>query len=455
MMHVGRTGLCAALLLAMAVPAMAQQSIQPGDIPFETYQLENGLRVILAPDPASTAVAVNLWYDVGSRHERRGRSGFGHLFEHLMFQGSERVERGQHMQLVERAGGSLNASITEDRTNYFQTLPPDRYNLALWLESDRMRSLQITEENMRREVEVVKEERRLRVDNAPYGTSQLQALYYAPYDVTTCFPYAHSVIGSMEDLNAAQLRDVQEFFDMYYAPNNATLTLAGAFDPAEARALIQQYFGGIPRGSDPPAVECADPFRSLPSRQTVEDTNARLPAFWASYGGVSAGHEDSYALSLLAGILGQGESSRLHLRLVQQEQAAVGAGTFGVFRRGPGLIVLQAIANQGVETGRLEQLLEEELDRVRREGVSEEELEKAKNRYRAASVMGRQTVMGRAEALQWHNHFLGNPGAIRTEMDRYMAVTRDDIRRVANQYLVSNNRAVVITQPATAAAPEE
>jgi len=445
----------AALMLLLAVPAAAQQPAQAGDIRFETYEMENGLRVILAPDPASTAVAVNLWYDVGSRHERRGRSGFGHLFEHLMFQGSERVERGQHMQLVERAGGSLNASITEDRTNYFQTLPPDRYNLALWLESDRMRSLQITQENMRREIEVVKEERRLRVDNSPYGTSQLQALYYAPYDATTCFAYGHSVIGSMEDLDAAQLRDVQEFFDLYYAPNNATLTLAGAFDPAEARALIQQYFGGIPRAADPPAVDCNDPFRNLPTRETVEDTNARLPAFWASYGGVAAGHDDSYALSLLAGIIGQGESSRLHLRLVQQEQAAVGTGMFGLFRRGPGLVVVQAIANQGVTPERLEQLVDEEIDRIRREGVTAEELEKAKNRYRSSQVMGRQTVMGRAEALQWHNHFLGNPGAIGTEMQRYMAVTREDIQRVANQYLVANNRAVIITQPATAAAPEE
>jgi zinc protease len=436
------------------VPAAAQDAARPGDIPFESYRLDNGLHVILAPDAASTAVAVNLWYDVGSRHERRGRSGFGHLFEHLMFQGSENVQRGQHMQLVERAGGSLNASITEDRTNYFQTLPPDRYNLGLWLESDRMRSLQITNENMRREIEVVKEERRLRIDNQPYGTSQLQALYYAAYDPSTCFAYGHSVIGSMEDLNAAELGDVQEFFDLYYAPNNATLTVVGAFDPAEARRMVQEYFGAVPRGNEPPAVECQEPFRHFPTRQTVEDPNARLPAVWASYGGVSAGHEDSYALSLLASIIGQGESSRLHQRLVQQEQAAVGSGMFGIFRRGPGLLVVQAVANQGVETGRLEQLVDEEMERIRREGVTAEELEKAQNRYRATAVMGRQTVMGRAEALQWHNHFLGDPGAIRTEMDRYMAVTRDDIRRVAERYLVPSNRAVIITQPVTAA-PEE
>lgn len=445
----------AALVLAaglFAVPALAQQA---GEIPFEQYELANGLRVILAPDPTATAVAVNLWYDVGSRHERPGRSGFAHLFEHLMFQGSENVARGQHMQLIERAGGSMNASITEDRTNYFQTLPPDRYNLALWLESDRMRALRITEENMKREVEVVKEERRLRVDNQPYGTSQLDALYYAAYDPETCFPYAHSVIGSMEDLDAAELDDVQEFFDLYYAPNNATLVVAGQFDPEEARRLIEAYFGDIPRGAEPPEPVCEEPFRHLPVERVVEDPNAQLPAVWFSYGAVPVGHEDSYALSFLASILGQGESSRLHQRLVQEERAALAAGAFGLFRRGPGLVLVQAVANQGVDAERLRALLDEEIARIRDEGVTEEELERARNRYRANAVFARQTVMGRAEALQWHNHFLGDPGAHVTEMERHLAVTRDDVQRVARRYLDPSNRAVIVTQPAPLTASAE
>lgn len=452
-----RTCLVALALSVLAAPAFAQpgETSADGAIAFEQYALDNGLTVVLAPDPTATAVAVNLWYDVGSRHERPGRSGFGHLFEHLMFQGSENVPRGQHMQLVERAGGSLNASITEDRTNYFQTVPPDRYNLALWLESDRMRALRITEENMKREVEVVKEERRLRVDNQPYGTSQLDALYYAAYDLETCFPYGHSVIGSMEDLDAAELPDVQEFFDLYYAPNNATLVVAGLFDEAEARQLIESYFGDIPRGGEAPEPVCETPFRHFPTEQVIEDTNAQLPAFWASYGGVEAGHEDSYALSLLASILGQGESSRLNQRLVQQERAALVAGMFGIFRRGPGLILTQAIANQGTTAEALGALLDEEIERVRTGGVTAEELEKAQNRYRAGAVLGRQSVMGRAEALQWHNHFLGDPGAITTEMERYMAVTLEDVQRVAQRYLDPANRAVIITQPATVTASAE
>lgn len=440
--------LATAGLGAGAASSMAQQTAQAGDIAFEMYELENGLRVILAPDPASTAVAVNLWYNVGSRVERAGRSGFGHLFEHLMFQGSENVERGEHMRLIERAGGSMNASITEDRTNYFQTVPPNRYNLALWLEADRMRSLRITEENMQREVEVVKEERRLGVDNSPYGSSFLQAMYYAPYDSTSCFAYAHSVIGSMEDLDAAQLEDVQAFFDAYYMPNNATLTVVGDFDPTEARSLIGEYFGAVPAGTPPPPVECRDAFGGLPSRQTVEDGNARLPAFIASYGAVRADHEDSHALTLLASILGQGESSRLHERLVREEQAALQAQTFTSLRRdGPGLLVFLAVANQGVEADRLGELIAEEIALIRDEGVTAEELDKAKNRHRASTIRGRQTVMGRAEALQWYNHFLGDPGAIAEQLERAMAVTAADISRVAGRYLTDQNRAVVITQP--------
>jgi zinc protease len=452
-MNVRRTStLLAVLACAATVPAAAQQGGQ-GSVPFQSYQLENGLTVVLSPDPAATAVAVNLWYDVGSRHERPGRSGFGHLFEHLMFQGSENVARGEHMQIVQRSGGNLNASITEDRTNYFQTLPPDRYNVGLFLESDRMRSLRITEENMKREVEVVKEERRMRIDNAPYGTSQLQAFYYAVYDSAACFPYAHSVIGSMEDLDAAELPDVQAFFDSYYAPNNATLTLVGDFDPAEARGLIQQYFGDIPGRAAPPPVQCSEPFTHLPVRQTVKDSNAQLPALWISYGGVSAGHEDSYALNLLASLLGAGETSRLNQRLVRDERAALVTQAFASHRRGPGILMTLAIANQGVEVATLERLIDEEIQRVQSGGVTEQELERVKNRYRSSAVFGRQSVMGRAEALQWHNHFLGDPGAIDTELQRHMAVTGDDLRRVAARYLTPHNRAVIITQPATA--PQE
>lgn len=438
-------------LLLGGIPAAAQARPTAGAIPIETYRLENGLRVILSQDRSTPVVAVNVWYDVGSRNERQGRTGFAHLFEHMMFQGSQNVAKTEHLQLIERAGGSMNGTTSEDRTNYFQTLPANRLNLGLWLEADRMRSLDITAENLRNQQEVVKEERRLRIDNAPYGSSSLAAYYEMPYNSETCFSYGHTVIGSMEDLTAADLSDVRDFFSTYYAPNNATLTVVGDFDVAEARKLIQQYFGDIRRGTPPPPVQCERPFSHLPVRRTIEDRNANIPALFASYGMPDAASADVYALALLGDILGSGESSRLHQRLVKQERVALQVQAGTNIRRGPGLFTTFALPNQGVPVDRVEALINEEMEKVRRNGVTADELEKAKNRYRARTIFGRQTALGRAEALQYFAHFHGDPAAYQAVFDRYMAVTRDDVRRVANQYLTQQNRAVVITQPAARA----
>jgi predicted Zn-dependent peptidase len=403
--------------------------------------------VILSQDRTVPVVAVNVWYDVGSRNERPGRTGFAHLFEHMMFQGSQNVGKTEHLQLIERAGGSMNGTTSEDRTNYFQTLPANRLNLGLWLEADRMRSLEITQENLDNQREVVKEERRLRIDNAPYGTSFLASSYEVPYDSTGCFAYGHNVIGSMDDLNAADLSDVREFFATYYAPNNATLTVVGDFEADGAKRMIQEYFGDLRPGSAPPPVECGAPFGHLPVRQTVRDANANLPAYFASYGIPAVDDRDVYALALLGRILGSGESSRLHQRLVRQEKAAAAVQASANIRRGPGLFTLFSIPNQGVGVDRLETLLGEEIEKVRRGGVTADELDKAKNQYRATTIRGQQTALGKAEALQYYAHFHGDPLAIRTSLDGYMAVTRADVQRVANQYLTPQNRAVVITQP--------
>jgi zinc protease len=441
-----RTLAAALALLAVAAPAAAQEPVQV-NVPFETYRLENGLRVILAPDPGTPVVAVNLWYDVGSRNERAGRTGFAHLFEHMMFEGTENAPKGEHSRLLRAAGATnLNASTSEDRTNYYEVVPPSRMNLALWLEADRMRSLQVTAEQLRNQQEIVKEERRLRVDNAPYSPS-LNLARTVPYSPETCFAYSHDVIGSMDDLNAARIEDVQQFFRTYYAPNNATLTLVGDFDPAQARQLIQQYFAAIPAVEAPPAVVCDNPFTGLPRRDTVTDANAALPAFMATYGVVPIGHPDSYPLELLATIMGGGASSRLNQRLVKQERAASLAALFGDARRGPGLLFFYLRANQGVDAGRLESLLDEELARLLADGVTEAELERAKNQQRAGFIRGLQTAMGRAESLQSYTLYYGDPGAIRTDLQRYQAVTRDDVLRVARQYLRPDNRAVVVTIP--------
>jgi zinc protease len=445
-----RRALAAAALLALGARAAAAQAPPAGQLPitFEQYRLPNGLRVILAPDPTTPVVAVNLWYDVGSRNERQGRTGFAHLFEHMMFEGSENVAKGGHTQLLREAGATnLNASTSEDRTNYYQVVPPNRMNLALWLEADRMRSLNVRAEQLANQQEIVKEERRLRVDNAPYTGSILRVLYDAAYDPQRCFSYSHDVIGSMDDLNAAELADVQQFFRTYYAPNNATLTVVGGFDPAVARRLVEEYFGSIPSAPAAPPVVCENPFEHLPSRDTVTDRNATLPAFLSSYGAVPVGHADAYALELLGTILGSGESSRLNQRLVKQERAATFALAGLQARRGPGVFIVYSIANQGVDAGRLEALVDEEVAKVRDQGVSAAELERAKNQFRSQAIRALQTAMGRAEALQRYALYHGDPGAIRDDLAKYTAVTRADVQRVARQYLVNDNRAVVITVP--------
>ncbi|HEX2207805.1 MAG TPA: pitrilysin family protein [Longimicrobium sp.] len=416
-------------------------------IAIERHRLDNGLRVVLSPDRRAPLVAVNLWYDVGSRNERAGRTGFAHLFEHMMFEGSENAPKGEHSRLLRAAGAAgLNASTAQDRTNYYQAVPPSRLNLALWLEADRMRALNVTAEQLANQQEIVKEERRLRVDNSPYGNS-VQRAFTAPYNAEGCFAYAHEVIGSMDDLNAARIEDVQQFFRTYYAPNNATLTLVGDFDPAVARQLVQQYFGPIPSGPAPPPVECNNAFAGLPRRDTIRDPNANLPAFMASYGAVSATHADAPALELLGRILAGGNSSRLNQRLVKQERAASFATLFRDLRRGPGLMLVYTRANQGVDAGRLEALVDEEIARVVSEGITEAELQRAKNQTRAQFIRSLQTAMGKAEALQEATLVHGDPATLRTALDRYMAVTTQDVQRVARQYLRPDNRAVVITLP--------
>src|SRR5437762_218796 len=260
------------LLRAALAPPLLGQS---GQIPYEAFTLPNGLRVLYSEDHSTPIVSVDVWYHTGSRNERPGRSGFAHLFEHMMFEGSAHVKKGEHFQLISRAGGSNNGSTAEDRTNYYETLPSNRLNLALWLEADRMRSLAITEENFHNQRETVKEERRLRVDNQPYSAAFVDGMTW-PYDSTACFAYAHTVIGSMADLDAARLADVQAFFDTYYAPNNATLVVVGDFKPLELRRLVNQYFAGIPSHAGPPrAGRARRPRRRQPGRGRGAARHAR------------------------------------------------------------------------------------------------------------------------------------------------------------------------------------
>jgi predicted Zn-dependent peptidase len=438
----------AVVAVLAATPLQAQQTYE-----FEEYTLPNGLRVILMEDHSSAVAAVNIWYNVGSRNERMGRSGFAHLFEHMMFQGSAHVDKGEHMQLIERAGGSMNGTTNEDRTAYFETMPSNRLNLALWLEADRMRSLAITDENFENQRETVKEERRLRVDNQPYGRAFSDGLTL-PYDSSTCFPYAHTVIGSMDDLDAAVTADVQRFFDLFYAPNNATLVVVGDFDPAATRQLIEDYFGGIPRGDPPPSVDCEVDFGDLGGSQVFEDEHANLPAAAIGYLIPPHNEADTRPLSMLATILGGGESSRLNISMVREAQTALQAATGLDSRRGPGLFLAFAIANQGIDAETLAEQLRAEVQRIIDDGVTADELEKAKNNVVAGQIFGRQTAFGMANSLQHYAHYHDSIDEIRTDLDLYRAVTADDIQRVAQTYLAPENSYTIIVVPQSAAGEE-
>jgi predicted Zn-dependent peptidase len=438
-----------ALALALATGTAGLASAQ-GRMSIETYTLPNGLKVVLAEDHSAQVVAVDMWYNVGGRNEQKGRTGFAHLFEHMMFQGSANVKKGEHMQLVERAGGNMNGSTWDDRTNYYQVMPSNRLNLGLWLEADRLRSLAVTDSTLNNQREAVKEERRLRVDNQPYAGA-LQRGLTLPFDSTTCFAYAHELIGSMDDLNAATTADVHAFFKLYYAPNNATLTVVGDFQPPEAKALIEQYFGGIPRGETPPAVRCDQRMNTGTVRRRVPDAKANLPAVFQLYRIPEYQSDDMPAIELLATILGQGESSRLNRVLARDTKAAVAAQALanpsGGHRGGPGIFFALAIANQGVTADSIDVLLAAQIARLSAEGVTEAELTKAKNSYRASTINERQRALDVAEALQRANLYFGDPNVINSDLDRYMKVTVEDIRRVARAYLVPDNAVVLLVVP--------
>ncbi|MBI4409996.1 MAG: insulinase family protein [Gemmatimonadetes bacterium] len=442
-----RHGAVVLSLLALAAPAAAQEA---PPIAYETFTLENGLRFIVHEDHSTPVVAVDVWYDVGSAHEPAGRTGFAHLFEHMLFQETKNLKKGEFDRLVRSAGGTLNGTTSEDRTAYFETLPSNRINLALWLEAERMAQLAVTQQNFEREREVVKEERRLRVENQPYGES-----FMVRDSVANDYqPYNHHPIGSMADLDAATPDDVHAFYKQFYVPNNATIVVAGDVDVPQVKELAGQYFGWIPRGleraplPEPPPVPRLDGER----RVTVEDKLANTPLFQSAYTIPGHGHPDTYALQLLTSIFGEGESSRLHQRLVKDEKAALGIFSGSNSRIGPGLFYLIALPNQGVPIERIEALINDEVEKLIREGVPERELRKAKNQLRAGMVMDRLRVQSKAEALHHYRLLHGDVAQVNTDLDRYTAVTPAQIVEAARKYLAPANRTVVIVLPAQKAA---
>jgi zinc protease len=430
-----RTPLVALCYLILGILAGPRANAQATPrIQFEKYQLPNGLEVILHEDHSTPIIAVDTWYHVGSGDEQVGRTGFAHLFEHIMFMGSQHVPVGTFDQLLESAGANNNGSTTEDRTNYYEVLPSNALALALWLDADRMGFLLPTMDLAKVDLQrdVVKNERRQRVDNVPYGRADeiiLAALYPKTH------PYSWPVIGSMSDLSAASLTDVQNFFKTYYAPNNATLTIAGDFDPATVKKLVAQYFGSIPRG---PEVKrrLTVPSVTIP-RDTflVLEDKVQLPRIFYTWHSVKGFSKDDAALDILAQIIANDKNSRLYKKLVYDLQIAQNVGAFQDGSRLDGKFQIDITPKPGQKVADIDRIVQTEIANVINTGVAPRELQRAQNLYKASFLNRLASVLGKAEVLNSYNYFIGNPDYVQQDAARYERVTAADVQRVAKTYL--------------------
>jgi predicted Zn-dependent peptidase len=394
-------------------------------------------------------VSVALYYDVGSRNEKVGRTGFAHLFEHMMFQGSENVPKAAHFQHIFNAGGSMNGTTSTERTNYYETLPASHLPLALWLESDRMRSLKVTQENLDNQRNAVQEEKRLRYDNQPYVNAFLrinELIFKNPAN-------AHSTIGSMEDLDAATIEDVQEFFRIYYAPNNAVLAIVGDFDGNEAMELVRKYFEGIPSQPTPPTVDVSEPEDVAQSQEVFDDKLAPAPAFVLGWKIPPRRTPDFYALLLAADLIFEGDSSRLYQKLVKGDESVVSIQGGIDERRGPSALYIFALPKPGQEVATIRNQIFDEIRSLRTSGPSAAEMEKLRNGLCNDVVRGRQSTMYRAQRLAEYALYDGDPTLFDTELDQYLAITPEQIRSAVERYLDVDNRVVLDIVP-TALAEE-
>jgi zinc protease len=428
---------------ATHVSAKGEPSAKAITIPFKEFKLKNGLRVILSEDHSAPTYSIDVTYNAGSRDERKGRTGFAHLFEHMMFQGSENVGKGEHFILIELNGGGMNGTTNEDRTTYFETLPANQLDLGLYLEADRMKSLVINQANLDNQRNAVQEERRLGVDNQPYGKT-FEAILDTAYDN---FAYKHSTIGSMDDLNAASLQDVTDFFRTYYAPNNAVLTLVGDFKTADALARIKKYFEAIPSQPAPPTPDMTEPEQKAERRITIEDGFARTPRLDVVYKIPAGDSPDYYALNLLARILGTGNSSRLYQKLVKESEIATAIFAGAQEKRGPSLFQIAAITPPGKNLADVEKLIYAEIERLKNEPVADWELEKVRMLARRQRAQGMQSTLGRSISLGQYALYYGDANLINQVEANYNRVTKEDIQRVARTYLKDTGRSVISTLP--------
>ena len=416
-------------------------------VAFTDERLPNGLRLVIAEDHLAPVVAVNLWYNVGSKHEVEGKTGFAHLFEHVMFQGSRNVAKAEHIALIQAAGGTMNGTTWLDRTNYFETVPSHQLELAIWLEADRMGTLldALSQENLDNQREVVKNEKRWSYDNRPYGSwnEKLQGHLYPPEH-----PYHHTTIGSMEDLDAASVEDVSEFFRTYYAPNNAVLTVVGDVDPAAVRTWTERYFGGIPANpSIPPLADLSlPPILGEEKRETVYD-KIPLPRVYIAFRAPVFGDPRLDALDIASQVLAGGKGSRLHRRLVREERIAQDVALFTLGFVGGSITAGWATVRPGVEVAHVEAALHEELERITREPVSDDELARARALIESEELGGLSRVEERADRLSMYATLFDDPDVINQMLGRYLSVTAADIQAVAADVFRSDNRVVLTYLP--------
>ena len=417
-------------------------------IPIESYTLSNGLRVTLSEDHRAPIVAVNIWYHVGSANERPGRTGFAHLFEHMLFQGSAHVGANEHFELIQRAGGTLNGSTWLDRTNYFESVPSNQLEVALWLEADRMGQLlpAMTQEKLDTQRDVVKNERRWSVDNQPYGTwwERLPALTFPEEH-----PFHHSLIGSMEDLSAASLEDIATFFRAFYTPDNAVLTIAGDLDPTEAKVFVDRHFGEIPRGSGRPSLPAMD----LPPRfggwlrEIVQD-DVSAPRLFLAFRSPPLGSDEYHVASTCGAILGMRRGSRLYQSLVREQQLALSASAFTYdLAKGTDLLIIDATARPEVSSEALEKAVAVEVDQIHQDGVSDAEVRRAVALIETDFVSTMQSAGDRADKLSMFTTYLGNPSLLNEEVSRYRAVTAAQVSAFARERLGTDNRASLLYVP--------
>jgi predicted Zn-dependent peptidase len=436
-----------AIPLAALVAGVGLCAATTPKVEFTDTKLANGLRVIIAPDHHAPVFSVAVNYNVGSRDERKGRTGFAHLFEHMMFKGSANVGAAEHFMLVFNNGGSMNGTTSKDRTLYYDTLPANQLDLALFLEADRMRSLDITRENLDNQRNAVQEERRLGVDNQPYGKTS-EVIDELAYDN---FAYEHSVIGSMGDLNAASVEDVAAFFKTYYAPNNAVLAIVGDVEPKGALAKVRKYFESIPAQSAPPAVDMTEPPQTAERRVVIEDPLARLARLDVVYKVPPSMSPDDDPLGVLATVLAGGRSSRMYEAIVRQQQLAPSINAGKGESRGPGLFRIQAPLQPGKDIAALQAAIDAEIEKVKTGAIADWETEKARSSARRRLVSGLLSSLNRAVLLSQYAMFYNDPGLINTRADRIAAVQIADVQRVARQYLTPQNRTIVVTNPKPAA----